>query len=223
MNRNRPVFSLGSLVILALVFSACGVVSGNTVRGSGNVKTETRTVSGFTSVALAGVGDLVLQFGESEALTIEAEDNLLPLITSEVKDGRLTLGVQERTSLQTTKPIHYTVIVKTLTEVVLSGAGTITAPKMALPKLLVMLSGTGSITAYGSADELMVVVSGAGSFVGSNLAAKTANVTMSGTGSASVNVSDKLDATLSGAGAIDYVGDPTVNKNVTGAGQIRKR
>lgn len=223
MNRNRSVFSLSSLVSLALVFSACGVVSGNTVRGSGNVKTETRTVSGFTSVALAGVGDLVLQFGESEALTIEAEDNLLPLITSEVKDGRLTLGVQERTSLQTTKPIHYTVIVKTLTEVVLSGAGTITVPKMALPKLAVTLSGTGSITAYGTADELMVIVSGAGSFVGSNLAAKTANVTMSGTGSASVNVSDKLDATLSGAGAIDYVGDPTVNKNVTGAGQIRKR
>ncbi len=48
------------------------------------MKTESRDVPGFTRLALGTIGELTLVQGEEESLVIEAEDNILPLITSEV-------------------------------------------------------------------------------------------------------------------------------------------
>ena len=42
-----------------------------------NIRTETREVSGFDRVDLAGFGDLVLTQGEEESLTIEASPDIL--------------------------------------------------------------------------------------------------------------------------------------------------
>ena len=74
--RNR--LCAASLAVL-LVVSACGVVG-----GSGKVETETRQVSGFTAIDLTGTGEVTIEQGETESLTIEADDNVLPALTSKV-------------------------------------------------------------------------------------------------------------------------------------------
>ncbi len=38
-----------------------------------------------------------------------------------------------------------------------------------------------------------------------------------------MNVQKKLDASISGAGAIEYFGDPVVKQRVSGAGKITRR
>jgi hypothetical protein len=37
-----------------------------------------------------------------------------------------------------------------------------------------------------------------------------------------VNAKEKLDAEVSGVGSVEYVGDPTVQQDVSGAGYVSK-
>ena len=64
-----------ALIVLIAASLACEIPLGiNTVRGSGNVVTEEREVSGFERVALSGVGQVIVTQGEEEALTVETDD-----------------------------------------------------------------------------------------------------------------------------------------------------
>ena len=49
--------------------------------------TETRDVENFQEVALEGVGTLVIEQGDRESLTIEAEEQVLRKIATEVRAG----------------------------------------------------------------------------------------------------------------------------------------
>lgn len=44
---------------------------------------------------------------------------------------------------------------------------------------------------------------------------------ISGLGSARLQVSDSLDASISGGGSIEYIGDPVVEQKVEGLGEIK--
>src|SRR4026207_1743458 len=105
-------------VLLAGLLAACGLLPGsNLITGSGNVTRVDRPVSGFTAVALEGSGEVAITQGASESLTVEAVDTLLPLITTEVKDGVLRLGFSRadwRTVIRPTKPIRFLVSVRDL-------------------------------------------------------------------------------------------------------------
>ena len=97
----------GSLLLaIALALAGCGI---ETVRGSGKVISETRSVSGFDSVAMSGSGKLVIEQGETESLTITADDNLLPRLPAEVRGGELHLGRTGLVNLAPTQEIVYTV------------------------------------------------------------------------------------------------------------------
>ena len=74
MNK-RMYTPAAAILLVALMGSGCGF---QMVTGSGNIVTETRNVSGFTSITLAGIGNLYLTQGAAESVRIEAEDNLIP-------------------------------------------------------------------------------------------------------------------------------------------------
>ena len=213
------------LVVLALASSACDVAmpGGPVVNGSGKVTTETRTVSEFSAVQLAGAGDLSIEVAGSESLTIEAEDNLLPKIKTEVRDNRLTISGEEGTRFVPTKPIKYRLTVKDLKQLDLSGAGNITASALSGDTLAVTLSGAGNISPAGTIDSLDLVLSGAGNFGGEQLDTRHAKVNLSGVGNGTVKVSDTLDARVSGAGTVFYIGNPQVTKEVSGVGTVKQR
>lgn len=193
------------------------------LKGSGVVKTETRAVSGFSAVHLKGVGNVTLRQSGKESLKIEAEDNILPVLTSKVVKGVLELSVEKGHNLQPQKPIRYTVEVKSLEGLALSGAGNIEAEGIQTSKLAVNASGAGNTRIKGQAGELMVSLTGSGNVNGEALQAKQARVTLSGVGNATVRVSDTLDANVSGVGSVQYLGSPKVTKSVSGVGSIRAR
>src|SRR5215212_8679511 len=87
----RATHAFRHLPTLALASSLALVAGCGGVRGSGVMASETRSVSGFSEVALSGTGDVRIAQSGQESLTIEAEDNLLPLLETFVEDGRLTL------------------------------------------------------------------------------------------------------------------------------------
>lgn len=219
--RHRFMF-IGVLGIL-LVAAACGPVGGPTVgTGSGNVKTESRSVSGFNAVTFSSAGELTIRQTGTESLSITAEDNILPLITTTVSGQTLNIGFKSNTAMLPTRGITYALTVKNLNAITVSGAGNITFNDINTDTLRVTLSGVGKLTLAGTATSQGVTLSGAGAYDASNLASNTARVTVSGAGNARVKVRDTLDATVTGVGSIIYFGNPTVTQHVTGAGSVHK-
>ena len=93
---------------MAVLLASCGTA------GTGSVRTESREVRGFSSVQLTGSGEATIQQTGAESLAIEAEENLLPLLTSEVSNGVLTLGTKPGASINPTRPIIYRVTLRAL-------------------------------------------------------------------------------------------------------------
>lgn len=211
-------------------------------RGSGKVITQTREVSGFEAVHVEYPAQVVIKQGSTESLKIEAEDNLLPNLKTQVKDGTLEIFYTRENGkhVNPTKTVRITITVKDLTEVdfttageliieklktdtldvSLSGAGNLNLNEIQVNTLDLNLSGAGSMAASGTADELDLNISGFGDFEGEELHGKEASVNISGAGSATVWAEDNLTAEVSGAGSISYYGSPAVTRNISGVGDI---
>ena len=217
------------LVLAACDWSACigdcTSVEGDgpRIKGSGTLATEVRPVDKFTAIRLSDVGgELVIEQTGVESLTVTADDNLISLFTSEVKDGALQLSVAKGKSFSGKRPT-YKITVRDLRELAVSGAGKIDATRLDGDALSISISGAGSGSIAGRVDDLAVAISGAGSFGAAELKAKRAKVVVSGAGQVTVNVSDELDARVSGVGAIWYIGSPKLISNVSGVGTIKKK
>jgi hypothetical protein len=219
-----------------------GVFSGS-VRGSGVIASETREVADFDSVEINYPAEITVQQGDLYSLTVEAEDNLLPQLSTRVSGNTLVIDNDQpdwnrRVSPTRSVKIHMTI--KNLQKVdfpsagtlvvdnfqtdqldiFISGAGTTTLSGLTANDLTVDLSGAGSITASGTVDSLNLDISGLGDFRGSDLASRDANITISGAGSATVWARDNLSVDISGAGSVSYYGSPSIHRNISGLGNV---
>lgn len=195
---------------------------GDTSNETGGVTSEARDVSGFNEVELKGVGNLSLEQTGSESLTVEAEEDVLPKIRTEVENKRLIISPERNTSINTTKPINYKLTVKDLNTLEVSGSGNVEAEDINTDELAVTIGGAGDVEIRGSADSQEVEISGSGEYKAGDLESKEATIDVRGSGLATVNVSDELEAEVSGSGSVEYIGDPTVQQEVSGAGEVRK-
>lgn len=208
-------------LVLVLLLGSFVVLGCAGERRSGNVTSETRDVSGFTEVAFNGTGNLAIRQTGSESLTIEAEDNILPRLKTEVRNNHLT--IEPNTNIQPMETINYELTVKDLRALEVDGAGSIDASDIKTDSLQVTTGGAGNISMTGEADSQDVDISGAGSYRAENLESKRAKIDLSGAGHAVVKVSDALEANISGLGSVEYIGNPTVSQNITGFGNITAR
>jgi len=218
---------------------------GGAITGSGVVKTAERQVSDFDSIVVSYPADFTIQQGKSESLTIEAEDNLLPQLNAEVRNGTLYLENTEknwRDRVNPTMPVQVTITVVELKnvqfptagkmlieglktnalDVSVSGAGDVTLNELDAGNLEFRLSGAGNINIDGTAESLNLRISGLGNFNGGDLQSQNADVSISGAGSATVWAEDTLGASISGAGSIDYYGNPNVNEHISGVGSVHR-
>ena len=236
--------TLLAAALLALGLAACGYDLGQVagVQGSGNVKSESRDVHDFERVELAGIGTLNIAQGTAEALTVRAEDNLLPKIGSVVQRGTLTLAPVPGAILRPTKPIVFDLTVKQLRGIEVAGSGDVRASGLTTDQLVlgmsgsgslatsrttastitVQLGGSGTVTVSGQTSRQMVTISGSGSYVAPDLSSQQAVVGVSGSGSSAVNVSDSLTAIVSGSGDVTYRGTPRLQQHITGSGSVTK-
>jgi hypothetical protein len=209
--RWRVVLAMLTVMLLA----ACSIT-----RGSGQITSESRQVSGFSKVELSGSGELTIEQTGTESLTISAEENLLPKLTSEVSDDTLVLRSTSNAKIIPTQPIKYSLTVKDLSGLAVSGSGSVTMSKLATAALSTNISGTAS----GTADQQDLKISGSGRYQAEQLTSKTVKVDMSGSGVASVHASDALDLHMSGSGTLTYTGDPKqVTQQISGSGKVIKK
>ena len=187
-----------------------------------NVAEESRDVSGFDEVELRGLGSLSIEQTGSESLTVEAEEGVLPKLTTEVVNDRLIIGPKPGTAIRTTEPISYKLTVEALDALEVSGSGDVEAEGIDTDRLSVTIGGAGNVEVGGEADEQEINISGTGAYRAEDLESREAKISVAGAGSAIVNASEGLDADVSGAGSVEYVGDPTVEQNVSEAGRVSK-
>ncbi len=161
--------------------------------------------------------------GDTESLTIEADDNVIPNLTSDVKDGTLRLDRKAGLGLRSVSPIRYRVTMPKLEGLVLSGSGTITANDLTVDALSSEISGSGVVVVTGTAGSQNVSVSGSGRHEASQLATERAVADVSGSGEILLTVSTELKATISGSGTVTYSGDPQVSESISGSGKLVKK
>jgi len=239
---------LAATLMLALAVPACTTTGrespGSITRGSGNVISETREISNITSLDFSGLGDIIVSQGSSESLVIEAEDNIMPLIKTSVRNGVLTIGF-ERQDWQNVivpkKMVKFTLSVRELSSIGSSGLGNIQSEGLKADSLNVRLTGAGSVKLHsvdvasittlvagaggidlsGKAGEQAVTLSGLGSYKAGDLQSDSAKITVSGAGSATVWAQRTLNVTISGAGSVSYYGTPDVTKKILGVGSVK--
>jgi hypothetical protein len=216
---------------------------GGTVPGSGAIETETRRVSNFDAISIEYPAEITVKQGRTSSVTIEADDNLLPQLGTEVEGSTLVFENIERDWRDRVNPsetVQVTITVVNLEsvafstagsmyiydleteslDVAVSGAGDIELINIDAESLAFSLSGAGNIEADGIVDDLHLRISGMGSFKGEDLETLDASVRISGAGSATIWVENELDASISGAGSVNYYGDPDVSKSISGVGSV---
>lgn len=202
--------------------NGCVYNGGTIVKGSGHPATQSRPVTAFSAIHAAGSATVVIDRTGTESLTITADDNLLPVFTTEVKDGVLTLGLVKGKSFQGKAPV-YRITVAALRDIEIAGAGNVTANDLTGDSLLVKIAGSGGVKLAGQMNTLTVSVAGSGDVDAAALKVKGATVSVAGSGDVTVNASDTLDARVSGSGDVRYLGSPKLATQVSGSGSVKPK
>lgn len=209
-----------SLFALALAVLASGCHHSRTsLKGSGTRKTEQRDLASFKAIDSEGAFEFDVTCQKPVSFSIEADDNILPLIQSDVRDGVLYLRTEKGYNSRDSVKVRITV--PNLESIKASGAGKFHIVDLKNDKFKVQTTGATSLTAAGETKNLEIHNEGAGKIDTDGLHAQKAKVEISGAASVDVYASEQLDASVSGVGRVSYSGNPkTVNKNVSGMGIV---
>ncbi|MEW6006043.1 MAG: head GIN domain-containing protein [Stygiobacter sp.] len=207
------------ILTLLLSFNACTFWG---VRGNGKLKTQTRNIENFDRLEVGGVFSVKVEIGKEASLKIQAEENLLPLIKTNVVDG--TLIIETKKGLNPRREIKILITTPDLNYVEVSGANSLQIFNIDEDVFEVNLSGAGSIYLKGKVEKFYADLSGAGSIDSKDLIANVVEISVSGAASADVFAKERIDASVSGVGSINYYGNPqNVKTNISGVGSINRK
>jgi hypothetical protein len=209
-------------IFLAALALAAGTAHADSVRGSGTPATEQRAASGIHGVALAIFGHVEVTQGDHEGVTVTADDNVLPYIVTDVRDGVLEIRTRPNTSLSTKTPLSVKIVARSLDQVRVSGSGDVVATKVETPKLALHISGSGDVKLAGHSQALEARISGSGRVDATKLAVDDASIDISGSGRLALSARKTLKTRISGSGDLEYYGDPVVEQRISGVGRVRR-
>jgi hypothetical protein len=213
-----------SCILMMLMLTGCtDFLNGiNSIHGSGRMVTQKRTVAECEGITLKSIGNVYLEQSDTQSIRIEADDNIISKITTEKQNGVLVIELPGGGYSNATVRVY--AAMKDIKSLKIEGAGNIECVHpIAAPSLDCRVSGAGSITLQGTCDDLSCSMSGVGSVSGKKFISKSCTANVSGVGSCTVNVTDRLDARVSGVGSISYYGNPaSVHRHVSGVGSISK-
>jgi len=212
------------LAMLVGVFSAMNCSFGNVsgVQGSGTAKNEKREVSGFKQVAAGGAITLEIVAQKDFSVEVEADDNLLALIKTEVSGDTLKISSEERISPKT--KILVKISMPELNSLDVSGASGATVSNVKADLLKLEASGASKIKVDGQANSLESNASGASGIDAEGLKVENADVEASGASNTTVSATNELKAESSGASTVYYTGEPkSVSPKTSGASSVKKK
>jgi hypothetical protein len=214
--RVRP-FAFALLFCLAACRVHGGSGSGPEVKGDGVSKTESRSVAAFDAIEITAPVSLVLTTGPV-AVSIRGDENVLPLVTTTVADGKLVVDATGR--FESSGPVVLEVHAPAVARIAGKGSGKVTARGIAVTRFALDMRGAADVTLAGHADRVDIDLGGAGNVVAGDLTAKEGHVHLDGMGNVEVNATDTLETRINGAGVVSYRGKPALMKTGSGLGTV---
>jgi len=210
------VFSVGNYIKSPISLS----FGFSKIKGSGDVITETRDLSGFKSIDVGGAFSVEIFAQQKFSVEITADDNIIPLIKTEISNGELQIGRKKRFSTKSRVKIR--VYAPNIENLDISGASRISLIDLKNELLKIDSSGASKITVEGETNRLVIDTSGASRIDTSKLPAQKVLVDSSGASRILVNANENLTVDLSGASSVKYRGEPKkINKKTSGASSLR--
>lgn len=209
--------------VLFLISLTAGCTHGflNQVRGSGNRQRQTRQIPPFTSISTDGAFEIEIVSQKPLVLEIEGDDNVLPLIGTDVSGN--VLYIKNRQGYSVSKPIKIEISVPNLEALTSSGSGRMEVSRLKNDKLEVEINGAPAIELAGETNFLKIKANGAGKIDTHKLRAANADVNSNGVSKINVYARDQLDIVVNGPSHVTYEGDPVVKKTVNGPGSVQKK
>lgn len=213
-----------ALLVFVFLLSACSFTPPGTVTGSGSLVTESFDMRDFDQIRIGTSGVLYIEQGNEFSLSIETDDNILPLLDVEVEHGVLTLRTKpDITSLQL-ETIIYRVTLPELSMIDLSGSADVHVEDFSADSLSVNINGSGDVTFVNlDVASLAVRISGSGDMILPNVSAKTIVSEINNSGLMDVaGETETLTVKVSGSGDLlaDTLKSSTVEVAVNGSGDV---
>ncbi len=241
MNRRHALLAAAA-ACLALATGPAMALWDARITPSGKVATESRAAKGFSGIAMGVPGTLVVRQGEPAAVSIEADDNLLPEIETAVEQGVLRIRFKRKLDvagratikLLVTNPVIESLAVSGSGDVLsesirsnalqlsVSGSGDVRIARVEAQSLAVSIAGSGDVRVAGQAAELAAKIAGSGDVEAARLESKRAKVSIAGSGDVSLWVKESLEVSIAGSGDVRYHGDPSVTRKVAGSGSVKR-
>ena len=238
------------IIVVAIVVVVAAVATVIALRGwpgglvgSGNLETEAYAFSDFTEIEIGSAFEFEIQQSSSYEISITADDNVMEYVQVSQVGQTLKIGLRTvtwfgpatlRASVAMPELLGLTVSGASRgdiydfsstedVDIAVSGAsrvnGDITAGDIEFD-----ISGASNIQLEGSANNMVASVSGASRFNLGSFTVNNADVNFSGASSGTINLNGRLDADLSGASRLSYIGEPTMGDiNTSGASTISKK
>jgi hypothetical protein len=234
---------LGTLLMTACMPIPAALGGRYMVQGSGSVIAEDRPVSGFDRVSLRDIGLVILTQGDEDALTVETDDNLLPFVRTEVRDGTLVLSFGDETgkaSLKTSHGIKYYLTVQEIAGLEVAGSGNLQAASLDVDHLEIVvrdsgdlevdwleartlearISDSGDAKLAGQVQTQDLTVRDSGDYIAGELHSQADTAVVSDSGEATLWTSEVLEVTISDSGDVNYYGHPTIRQRITDSGKL---
>ena len=238
-----PAVNLGTAVlVLATLACSVSIPSIRGLTGSGNVVTLEQDFADFDRVEISHAFHATITQGDSFAVVVRVDDNLEPLLQVEQVGDTLSIGLTDETGFGTlSATLEVDITLPSLAAVDASGASQVVLVDIASPGeihldgsgasrfngdleahgVALTLSGAGSPSLRGGAQELRVVGSGASTADLEEFPVTNAEVILSGAGTTTVVVSGTLSVDASGASRVTYLGSPSLGDvNVSGGSSV---
>jgi hypothetical protein len=227
-------------VLVAATLASCESGYWNCLRGNGIAAEETRNLIPFTGVVSEGAFDILIIPDSVYTVKVEADENLIPYIRTRISSGKLIIDTGTRNCLKSDSPMLLTVRLPQVEYINLAGSGLISGDDISADDMRVeimgsgridlrgldvnildgLITGSGDLIFWGSAEETDFDIAGSGNIDAYQLDSDKCIASISGSGSMYVSVESRLDVYISGSGSIYYKGNPVVTTNITGSGSV---
>ncbi len=225
------------LLALCLVLSSCK----ESLSGNGIVQRDKRAVADFDEIDISGQFNVFLRQAADPALLVEADENFLPYIKTEVQGDRLKIWGER--SFRNFDKLDIYITAREIREIDLSGAMVVNGSQviraehleidasgacelnleLQCEKIHFDGSGASEVVLVGFSNEANYDISGAGEINAIDLETRKTSIEMSGAGRADVFVTDELRIEVSGAGEVNYRGNPKeIKQEISGAAEINQ-
>jgi hypothetical protein len=212
-------YVFASLLLFPFAFAGCNAILDPDNQGSGVKKSEAREVGAFTKLKIATAANVEVVRGEKPAIEVTTDDNILPLIATQITDGELVISTTG--SFSTSLGVRVKVTASALARIETSSASQLSVEDATADDLKLVLKGASKIDWTGGAKRVTVSVSEA-SRATLKSPINDLSAELSGAselrGSDATKTADDLKLVLKGASKIDWAGGAKrVSVNASGA------